>query len=225
MHGLPAPWNQVTGPRVAKAAGSRGGDRHHVSRTVGGLGVNPSPARAGSPSRGRPAGFVLSAGILAVLTPPRRRSTRREEPRPVAGVGVDVQHAGATNSGGIAETTSLLREVESGLIFVNLVETDQVYGHRHDVEGFHRALIEIDAAVAEWLGGAPRRRPVDPDCRPRCRPNRASRRSHARISATAGDVHGKCGPASRRPARRRGASVLSWITGRRASELPGEPLV
>ena len=31
----------------------------------------------------------------------------------------------------------LLRELECGLIFVNLVETDQVYGHRHDVEGFH----------------------------------------------------------------------------------------
>src|SRR6202012_1071928 len=61
-----------------------------------------------------------------------------------AGVGVDVKHAAATNSAGIAETTRLLRELESGLIFVNLVETDQVYGHRHDVAGFERALVEID---------------------------------------------------------------------------------
>ena len=29
------------------------------------------------------------------------------------------------------------------------METDQVYGHRHDVEGFHRALREIDAAVGD----------------------------------------------------------------------------
>ena len=36
-------------------------------------------------------------------------------------------------------------------MFVNLVETDQVYGHRHDVEGFHEALKEIDAALASWL--------------------------------------------------------------------------
>lgn len=36
-------------------------------------------------------------------------------------------------------------------MFTNLIETDQVYGHRHDVEGFHRALQAIDAAVAEWL--------------------------------------------------------------------------
>ena len=68
-----------------------------------------------------------------------------------AGVGIDVKHAGASNAGGIAATSALLRELEAGLIFVNLVETDQVYGHRHDVEGFHRALIEIDAAVAAWL--------------------------------------------------------------------------
>jgi phosphopentomutase len=48
-------------------------------------------------------------------------------------------------------TSSLLSDLDSGLIFVNLVETDQVYGHRHDVEGFHQALIEIDGAVAQWL--------------------------------------------------------------------------
>ena len=36
-------------------------------------------------------------------------------------------------------------------MFVNLIETDQVHGHRHDVEGFHRALREIDSAVARLL--------------------------------------------------------------------------
>ena len=36
-------------------------------------------------------------------------------------------------------------------MFANLVETDQVYGHRKDVEGFHGALREIDAAVGGWL--------------------------------------------------------------------------
>src|SRR5947209_18700866 len=68
-----------------------------------------------------------------------------------AGVGVDFKHPGATNTAGIDQTSRLLRELDSGLIFVNLVETDQVYGHRHDVEGFHRALVEIDGDIAEWL--------------------------------------------------------------------------
>ncbi|MGZ4272829.1 MAG: phosphopentomutase [Solirubrobacteraceae bacterium] len=68
-----------------------------------------------------------------------------------AGIGVDVKHPGATNAEGIASTTTLLRELDDGLIFVNLVETDQVYGHRHDVPGFAAALHTIDGAVAEWL--------------------------------------------------------------------------
>ena len=68
-----------------------------------------------------------------------------------AGVGVDVKHPGATNAQGIAATTALLSHPADGLIFVNLVETDQVYGHRHDVAGFARALHAIDDAVAQWL--------------------------------------------------------------------------
>jgi phosphopentomutase len=35
-----------------------------------------------------------------------------------------------------------------GLIFTNLVDTDSLYGHRRDVQGYGRALVEID----EWLG-------------------------------------------------------------------------
>src|SRR5579862_4832088 len=49
-----------------------------------------------------------------------------------AGVGIDVKHGGATNAEGIASTTRLLEELDHGLVFVNLVETDQLYGHRHD---------------------------------------------------------------------------------------------
>ena len=36
-------------------------------------------------------------------------------------------------------------------MFTNLVDTDQVFGHRKDTAGFHAALREIDAAVARWL--------------------------------------------------------------------------
>ncbi|MBV8221030.1 MAG: phosphopentomutase, partial [Solirubrobacterales bacterium] len=68
-----------------------------------------------------------------------------------AGVGIDVQHPGPTNACALAETTELIRSLPGGFVFTNLVETDQVYGHRHDVAGFHRALREIDTAVAEWL--------------------------------------------------------------------------
>ncbi len=67
------------------------------------------------------------------------------------GIGIDDQHPGPTNAAAIVQTGRLLETLERGLVFTNLIETDQVYGHRHDVEGFHRALQAIDAAVAEWL--------------------------------------------------------------------------
>jgi len=37
--------------------------------------------------------------------------------------------------------------VSAGLLFVNLVDFDQLYGHRNNVEGYARALEEFDA----WL--------------------------------------------------------------------------
>ena len=45
-------------------------------------------------------------------------------------------------------------ELDGGFVFTNLVETDQVYGHRQDVEGFHGALREIDAAVGDLARAA-----------------------------------------------------------------------
>jgi phosphopentomutase len=68
-----------------------------------------------------------------------------------AGHGIDEAHKGKTNEQGLAATTALLRDLERGLIFTNLVETDQLYGHRHDVEGFHDALRAVDDEVGRWL--------------------------------------------------------------------------
>lgn len=51
------------------------------------------------------------------------------------------------NTDGMAKTLGALDEVNAGLIFVNLVDFDQNYGHRNDVEGYARALEEFDA----WL--------------------------------------------------------------------------
>ena len=39
------------------------------------------------------------------------------------------------------------KKVDSGFIFVNLVDTDMKFGHRRDVMGYKQALEEIDA----WL--------------------------------------------------------------------------
>ena len=39
------------------------------------------------------------------------------------------------------------KKTERELVFVNLVDTDMIYGHRRDVEGYYRAVQEIDTAL------------------------------------------------------------------------------
>ena len=142
-----------------------------------------------------------------------------------AGVGVSEKHDGGTNEKGIAATTALLEELDAGLIFVNLVETDQVYGHRHDVEGFHEALREIDAAVAGWLDllrdddlfVLTADHGVDPNA-PHTDHTREYSPLLARFTGDGGRRHDG-------PLADVGASVLKWLTGRQAPELPGEPFV
>jgi phosphopentomutase len=142
-----------------------------------------------------------------------------------AGVGVDVKHGGATNAKGIAATSGLLRELDSGLIFVNLVETDQVYGHRHDVEGFHDALRVIDAAVAEWLllmrGDDLLVLTADHGVDPNAPHTDHTREYSPLLASFVGDE----GRRHDGPLADVGASVLKWLTGREAPELPGEPFV
>ena len=142
-----------------------------------------------------------------------------------AGVGVGVSHPGATNAEAIASTTELIGSLESGLVFANLVDTDQVFGHRHDVPGFVEALRAIDEAVGAWiwlLGDddlliLTADHGVDPT---------AGHTDHTReyaplLARFAG--HG---------GRRHdglladvGASVLRWLAGRDAPTLPGRAFV
>lgn len=42
-----------------------------------------------------------------------------------------------------------LRSMDTGFLFANVIEFDQTWGHRNDVPGFHRGLLELDAA---WPG-------------------------------------------------------------------------
>jgi phosphopentomutase len=142
-----------------------------------------------------------------------------------AGVGVDAYHPGASNEGGIAAITELAGHLDGGLVFANLVETDQVYGHRHDVEGFHRALREIDAAVGEWLAllrdddllVLTADHGVDPRA-----PHTDHTREHAPLLAT---FAGHDGRRHDGPLADVGASALKWLAGSEAPELPGTPFL
>ena len=63
------------------------------------------------------------------------------------GRGIRDQEKTKSNADGMAKTLAAMDAVDRGLIFVNLVDFDQSYGHRNDVEGYARALEEVDA----WL--------------------------------------------------------------------------
>jgi phosphopentomutase len=52
-----------------------------------------------------------------------------------------------SNADGMSKTLRAMESLERGLIFVNLVDFDQLYGHRNDVEGYARALEEVDAWI------------------------------------------------------------------------------
>jgi len=63
-----------------------------------------------------------------------------------AGRGITAKHT-VSNAEGIREIKDWLSHAESGLLFANLVDFDQMYGHRNDVAGFNGALREFDAAL------------------------------------------------------------------------------
>jgi phosphopentomutase len=63
------------------------------------------------------------------------------------GRGIREYEKTVSNADGMAKTLGAMEAVERGLIWVNLVDFDQLYGHRNDVEGYARALEEVD----EWL--------------------------------------------------------------------------
>jgi phosphopentomutase len=46
-----------------------------------------------------------------------------------------------------------LQTLEHGLLFANVIEFDQSWGHRNDVAGFRRGLVELDAAMPRLVGG------------------------------------------------------------------------
>lgn len=55
------------------------------------------------------------------------------------------------NADGVEQTAAALDRVERGLIFVNLVDFDTLYGHRNDPAGYARALEALDAALPRLL--------------------------------------------------------------------------
>jgi phosphopentomutase len=209
--------------RACEAAREVMTGKHHVGRVI----ARPFEGESGS--------FHRREGRRDYAAPPPGRSYLEELPVPVhavgkirdlfAGVGIDQKHEGATNAKAMASATELLRSLEGGLVFANLVETDQVYGHRHDAEGFHAALRAIDSAVEEWLDLLGEEdllvltadHGVDP-----LAPHTDHTREYAPLLAV---FPGHGGRRHDGLLADVGASVLRWLTGRDAPDLPGTAFV
>jgi phosphopentomutase len=141
-----------------------------------------------------------------------------------AGRGVTEDHPAPDNAAAIAVIDRLMDDLDAGLVFANLVDTDQVFGHRKDVEGFHASLRATDSAVARWLEEM---RPgdllvltadhgLDP-----AHPGTDHTREHSPLLAVFAGADGRRADG---PLASVGASVLRWLAGRE-STLPGEPFL
>jgi phosphopentomutase len=70
-----------------------------------------------------------------------------------AGRGISESIHSEGNADGLHLTLEVMARVRRGLLFVNLVDFDMVYGHRNDVVGFARALAELDAWLPAFARG------------------------------------------------------------------------
>ena len=132
-------------------------------------------------------------------------------------------------SRGSSRTEELLRGIDDGFVFVNLVETDMLWGHRNDPENFHRCLQDFDRRLPDLLDALARGRPADPHLGPRLRPDDAVDRPLARVRAAArlrrGAERGRARARGRRVRRRRRDGERVARRRRRRAALPGKPIV
>ena len=66
-----------------------------------------------------------------------------------AGQGITEHVYTEGNAEGIKRTLEYLNRDFEGLCFVNLVDTDMIYGHRRDVDGYAKALSAFDSKLPE----------------------------------------------------------------------------
>jgi phosphopentomutase len=222
--------------RACEAARAAMSGEHAVGRVI---------AR---PFKGTPGAFVRTHGRRDYALAPPARSYLEElqdagaQVHAVgkiddlfAGVGVSEAHAGATNAQALDAVEELVAELDGGLVLANLVETDQVFGHRKDMHGFAGALAAIDerlAAMLELLRAGDLIVLTADHGVDMTHAGTDHTREHAPLLALSGEMLARRAAGGRLGGVRHdgpmadvGASVLRWLTGRGADALPGEPFL
>jgi len=145
-----------------------------------------------------------------------------------AGCDVDESFPTKSNRDGIQQTERLLRELDDGFVFVNLVETDMLWGHRNDPVNFHRCLQDFDRSLPDLLDAL---RPgdllivtSDHGCDPTT-PSTDHSREHAMFLAYV-EGHNAAGRIHEGEFADVGATVNAWLNGKTPSRgIPGQPVV
>ena len=145
-----------------------------------------------------------------------------------AGVDIDESHPTKSNIEGITTTERLLRELDDGFVFVNLVETDMLWGHRNDPVNFHRCLQDFDRRLPDLLDALRAGDLIilssDHGCDPTT-PSTDHSREHALLLAY---VEGRNANGARHDGEFAdvGATVNGWLGGKPPSRgIPGQPIV
>lgn len=70
-----------------------------------------------------------------------------------AGIGFTQYRKTKSNAEGISQLLSLMSAgIDRSFVFANLIDTDQIYGHRQDPKGYAECLREIDRALPAIVG-------------------------------------------------------------------------
>jgi phosphopentomutase len=145
-----------------------------------------------------------------------------------AGQDIDESRPTKSNVEGIQQTEALLQELDSGLIFVNLVETDMLWGHRNDPVNFHRCLQDFDRRLPDLLEAM---RPGDLlilTSDHGCDPTTPSTDHSREYALLLGYVAGKnaAGRIHEGEFADVGATVNRWLGGKAPGRgIPGEPIL
>ena len=67
------------------------------------------------------------------------------------GENITKSYSNHTNIEALEVTDRLLTEDFNGLAFINLVDTDMLYGHRNDIEGYAKCLENIDEFLSNFI--------------------------------------------------------------------------
>jgi phosphopentomutase len=145
-----------------------------------------------------------------------------------AGCDIDESRPTKSNVDGINQTVALLNEIDDGLVFTNLVETDMLWGHRNDALNFHRCLQDFDRRLEDILESLRQGDLLiltsDHGCDPTT-PSTDHSREHALLLAYAAGRNAN-GATHEGEFADVGATVNAWLGGKSPSRgIPGAPIL